>query len=350
MPAPFSLEDKVDRLRRPDAYDPPVAHVTALETHMSWVFLAGDRAYKLKKPVRFAYLDFSTLARRERACRQEYLLNHRLAPDTYLGLLPLSAGTDGLVLDGDGEVADWLVVMRRLPDGGNLETALARDALGTPDVDRIAATLAAFYRHTPRVPVAPGRHLARWRQAIAMEARLLADPRFRLPSGQITRITAAQRRFLRTHGALLAQRARANLIRDAHGDLRPEHIWPGPPVTIIDRLEFDAALRALDPLDEVAYLDLECTRLGAAWVGRRIRRRLGPGLGDDPACGLYFFYRSYRALLRARLSIAHLLDATPRTPEKWPPRARAYLRLALADAVALQRCDGARPIRPPSDR
>ncbi len=117
-------------------------------------------------------------------------------------------------------------------------------------------------------------------------------------------------------------------------------------MTIIDCLEFDAKLRALDPLDEIAFLHLECERLGGLPAAERIRRRLARALDDDPSSGLFLFYRSHRAMLRARLSIAHLLDANPRTPEKWPRLTRVYLKLAVTDAARLERIlDSRRKVR-----
>ena len=106
---------------------------------------------------------------------------------------------------------------------------------------------------------------------------------------------------------------------------------------IIDCLEFNARLRTLDALDELAFLHLECERLGGRWVGEALRRRLAIFLDDDPATGLFVFYRINRAMLRARLSIAHLIDPNPRTPEKWPRLAQTYLAIARADARQLER-------------
>ena len=124
---------------------------------------------------------------------------------------------------------------------------------------------------------------------------------------------------------------------DAHGDLRPEHIWLGDPVRIIDCLEFNRSLRAVDPFDEIAFLCIECERLGGAWAAEYIKRRarltLSGGLSEE----LFTFYRCHRATLRARLTIAHLLEPNPRTVEKWPRLARTYLRLAANDARRLDR-------------
>jgi aminoglycoside phosphotransferase family enzyme len=126
-------------------------------------------------------------------------------------------------------------------------------------------------------------------------------------------------------------------IIDGHGDLRPEHISLGDPVRIIDCLEFNPRLRAVDPYDEIAFLCLECERLGAPWAASYIKRHMSRLLGDGPAEALYTFYRCHRAMLRARLAIAHLLEPNPRTPEKWPRMARAYLDFAAKDARRLER-------------
>ncbi len=332
-----TLEEKVAFLRRPESYPSPAGNVVARETHMSWVFMVGDRVYKLKKPVRFPYLDFSSLERRAAACRAELALNRRLAPDVYLDVVPLTVSAESLAIGGDGPVADWLVVMRRLDGHGTLEAALVAGRALPSELDRVAATLRAFYRQAQPVHETPEAHLETWRQALALDRRVLLDPRLALPRGLVERPARALALFLERRAGLLAERVRAGRIVDAHGDLRPEHIWLGEPITIIDCLEFDPGLRALDPLDEVAFLHLECTRLGAAWAGDRIREQLKDLLDDDPSTGLFQFYRCHRAMLRARLAIAHLLDPEPRTPERWPALARVYLRLAALDAQRLER-------------
>src|SRR5215468_12526599 len=124
-----SLDEKVAFLSRTATYASPVCRITRLETHMSWIFLAGEEVYKLKKPLRFPYLDFSTLARREAACRAELTLNRRLAPNVYRAVMPLRWSSHGLTIGGPGEIVDWLVVMRRLDDCQTLEYALERDGL-----------------------------------------------------------------------------------------------------------------------------------------------------------------------------------------------------------------------------
>jgi aminoglycoside phosphotransferase family enzyme len=332
-----ALADKVAFLSHTDSYPPGTGEVIRRETHMSWVFLAGDRVYKLKKPVRFPYLDFSTLARREAACRAELRLNRRLAPNIYLGVAPLMNSPRGLSIGGEGTVADWLVVMRRLDEHGTLEYAIVERRVEAWQIDRLVDALIHFYRRAAPACLSPERYLADWWRSLSYNHRILLDSRLGMPAGLVRWIDAAQRRFLIRHGNLLATRIRARRIVDGHGDLRPEHIWLGDPAIIIDCLEFNPRLRAVDPFDEIAFLSLECERLGSTWVGQHIKRKMARGLRDSVNEELFTFYRCHRAMLRARLAIAHLLEPSPRTPEKWPRLARCYLQFAKVAAIHLDR-------------
>lgn len=332
-----TLADKVTFLASPHAYAPRPREVTCKETHMSWVFLAGDKVYKLKKPVRFPYLDYSTLAKREANCRAELALNRRLAPDVYETVVPLMQSPRGLSLSDAGEIADWLVVMRRLDEDLTLEHAIAVATLAPWQLDRIVTTLVAFYHRARAVFISRATLLRNWHDSLLYNKRVLLDPRLGLPAGLVRRVDRAQRRFLAARAELIAGRAREQQIVDGHGDLRPEHIFVDDAITVIDCLEFNAALRAVDPFDEIAYLCVECDRLGAHWASRYIRRRAIHALRDHLCDELFTFYRCHRATLRARLSIAHLLEAKPRMPEKWPRLARVYLQIAAADAARLER-------------
>ena len=348
-PITTPLAGKVAFLGCARAYPFPVQDVVVRETHMSWIFLAGDHVVKLKKPVRFPYLDFSTLDRREAACRAELALNRRLAPDVYEAVVPLVQTKDGLALDAPGEIVDWVVVMRRLDESLTLENALLSGRLVTQQLDRLVSTLTAFYQSACPTSTLPEAHLRDWRRSLAFNRQVLIDARLDLPAGLVRRIDRAQRLFLDLGSRLLRARIVHRHVVDGHGDLRPEHIWLTDPVRIIDGLEFNARLRALDPLDEVAFLCLECERLGGAWAADFIRQRAARDLPDGLCEELFLFYRCHRATLRARLAIAHLLEPNPRTPEKWPRLARSYLNFAARDGLALEsllRTQGGRPALP----
>jgi aminoglycoside phosphotransferase family enzyme len=207
------------------SFEHPVDAVILRETHMSWVFLAGDRVYKLKKPVRFAYLDFSSLDRREAACRADVSLNRRLAPDVYIGVAALTSTAGGPSIGGAGAIADWLVVMHRLDERWALKQVLRERRLDTPQLDRLVATLVRFYGRARPVFLSAGAHLSGWSQNLTANRRVLLDPRFGLPSVLIQHVDRIQRRFVAEHGCMLEARILKPRIVDGHGDLRPDHIW-----------------------------------------------------------------------------------------------------------------------------
>lgn len=322
------LAAKVAFLATPGAYGRVVGPIGCHETHMSWLFATPDEVYKLKKPVRFPYLDFSSLERRRIACSAEFVLNRRLAADVYKRLSALTRSGDMLAIDGRGEIIDWLVVMRRLDVERTLDRLLLAHRLTPRQLNPLTALLTQFYRRARRVMISPAAHLERWRRSLAANRPILFDPRLGLPAPLVRRIYRQQREFLRHHADLLVERVRRRMVVDGHGDLRPEHIWPEPPVTIIDCLEFNAELRAVDPLDELAFLYLECSLLGAPRHGAYIVRRVADSLPGGFVPALFAFYCAYRATLRARLAIAHLLERNPRSPEKWRPLALRYLQAA----------------------
>jgi aminoglycoside phosphotransferase family enzyme len=295
---------------------------------MSWVFLAGDRVLKLKKPVRYPFLDFSTLAAREHDCREELRLNRRLAPDVYLGLVALQQIDGGLALvpearaGTEGRTLDWLVLMRRLPADRMLDRLLAGPGVTARELDALADLLVRFYREAPRAAITAQDYLARFRreQAITRDVLLRPDVGLDGVGPVLDRLDTA----LDRHGELLLERARAGRVLDGHGDLRPEHVCLLSPPVVIDALEFNRLLRAVDPFDELSLLGLECAVAGAAWVGPHLIARCGAALGDTPPPALLALYSAYRALLRARLAAAHLLDPQCRSPERWPAQARRY--------------------------
>ena len=323
------LADPVSYPGRPDRVD-------SIETHMSRVFLAGDRVYKLKKPVRFSFVDFTTLEARRRNCERELALNQRLAPDVYLAVQPLVRGPRGrLAFGGDGEIVEWLVVMRRLEPTRLLDQALVAGTVTPADVDALCDRLAKFYAQAARLPWSPEQWVTHWHRLVALSEDSLTDPVFGLAEAPVVALLGGLWRFLEEEAALLHERVAAGRIVDGHGDLRPEHVHLGPPLRVIDRLEFDERLRWSDPFDEASFLAVECERLGNGWVGPRLIDGLADRLGERPPRRLLGFYRGYRAALRARLSIEHLRDPAPREPARWPRQARTYLDIGLA-AIADQ--------------
>jgi aminoglycoside phosphotransferase family enzyme len=323
------LDAKLAFLRRPDGYPERPLRVEAIETHMSWVFLTESRAYKLKKPVRHAGLDFSSLALRRRHCEAEMRLNPRLAPLVYLGLVALTLDAAGAMhLDGPGRTIEWLVTMRRLPPHRMLDRAVRDRTATRVDIERVATLLAEFYRDAPSIETSPDdyrRHLA---DEIAESRSRLLETGAGLPRQLIERVLRRQSAYLEGEAAMIDKRIADRRIVEGHGDLRPEHVFLGPPPQVIDCLEFNRDLRLVDPADELAFLAMECERLGMSWIGDLLFTTYSEATGDWPPPPLIAFYKSLRAGVRARLAIMHLLDRDVRQPAHWRPQALDYLSWA----------------------
>ena len=306
--------------------------VQRLETHMSWLLLGADRVLKMKKPVRYPFLDFSTLEAREHDAREEDRLNRRLAPDVYLGLMALTwhEGAFSLVPEAQatqtGQTVEWLVAMRRLPADRMLDRLITDNRLGPHDVDALLGVLLPFYRRAARGAIADDDYVAALRAEAAGNRDVLALPHLGLREAEP--VLARMDRALGLHDADLRQRVREGRIVDGHGDLRPEHVCLVDPPVVIDALEFDARLRQVDPFDELGFLGMECAMLGDATIGPRLLVGCAEALSDriDPA--LRWLYTARRALLRARLCAAHLLDDPVARREHWLQRSRRYLVIA----------------------
>jgi aminoglycoside phosphotransferase family enzyme len=263
-------------------------------------------------------------------------LNRRLAPDVYLAMKPLTyAAHHGLQLAGDGDVVDWLVMMRRLPDELMLDRALGSGGPDRRDLDRIAIRLARFYGGLPPEPLTPEERCIWLEEEIRLSRQELARPAFARDKALVDRVAARLIDFLRARPEVLIERHRGGKIVEGHGDLRPEHICLAREPVIIDCLEFSRTLRLVDPADELAFLALECAMLGAPEAGVRLQRGYETIAGDQPPEQLLAWYTGCRALLRARLSALHSLEPAARPPQAWLAQADRYLALALDYAEAL---------------
>ena len=325
-PAACRIADKVDWLRsRQGAGD------EAIETHFAWVFLTGDRAWKLRKPVRRGSMDYGTLESRRRDSEAEVRLNRRLAPHVYLGTRPLTTEADGrLAIGGHGQVVDWLVEMRRLDRTRMLDVRLARGEVSERDVARTAAQLAAFYAAEPPAVTDGIKLAARLRAQVEANRSVLES----LDPEAARALSDVQLAFVESRRDWLHARAAGGCIVEAHGDLRPEHILLDDPPAVIDCLEFDRNLRILDRAEELEFLSLECARLGHAATGERIARDCLARLDDAAPPALRSFYRSHRAATRAKLYVWRAVEPDGGTPQQWHAIAREYLAHARQAAGA----------------
>ena len=330
-----SLDTKLAFLVRPDAYPKGVARVDVVETHLSWVFLTETHAYKLKKPVRYAGVDFGPLDARRDNCVREVALNRRLAPDVYLGAVPLVRTASGLLqLDGQGDAVDWLVKMRRLPAARMLDRLIVARQVSRSEIEALAMRLVPFYGDAAPEPMAPDEYRSILAARIDSHLDALAAPRFGVDGPRLAELRTLQHAYLAKHAAEFDAHVIAGRIVEGHGDLRPEHVCLLDEPLVIDCLEFRRDLRIVDPADELGYLALECERLGGAEIGPWLFAAYTRASGDATEPALVHFYQGMRAVLRAKLAYEHLNDGERGDIAHWRASGADYLGWAQRHAEA----------------
>jgi aminoglycoside phosphotransferase family enzyme/predicted kinase len=315
-------------LLKPESYAQRPDRVEHVETHISHVFLAGTYVYKLKKPVKYDFLDFSTVTSREHACREEVRLNRRLAPDSYLDVVPITQVADGVFrVGGAGAIVDWLVQMRRLPTEMTLDALHRGDKLRPEQIDRLAATLVQFYQSLSPLPLTPGEYRQRYLAHVRGNLQELSEAGHPLDRATVKRVHGFQQQLLLLRPGAFDERVRTGRVVDGHGDLRPEHICLSDPVRIFDCIEFNSDFRTIDVADELAFLAAECDFLGAEWIGTQLMQS-NPLCGYKPAAVLWAFYKSYRACVRAKVAALRADQLQGESQVAAVEEARRHLALA----------------------
>lgn len=343
-----------DFLSNASAYPEPAESVRRIETHISVVFLIDAHVYKAKKPVRFPFLDYSTLEKRRAACLDEVRLNRRLAPDVYLGVRPIVRKDDGSLAfadridpgdseaNGAGEVVDYCVEMKRLPDDRMMHDKIVRDSLTNDDVGAILDRLIAFEDLARRGPDVDAGATADAIEAAARENfETLDSLDHGVPERVLARARSSQLAFLRLERERFAKRIAAGRVREGHGDLRPEHVCCLDPPAVFDCVEFSLEFRASDVLHELAFLAMECEVLGARDVADALLAGYRQRTDDDAPLALFRFYEAYCATVRAKVDALRAEQESDESgneaAHRLRNRVRRYLQLAAFFALDFHR-------------
>lgn len=272
-----------------------------LQTHISWVLLAGDTAWKIKKPVRLPFVDYGTLEARRRCCGEELRLNGRLASALYLGLDTVTETPGGPRLDGNGPVIDFAVRMRRFAQEDLFSERLAAGRLGRAEVDALAAMLAGFHAAAPRAPADAAWGTPQGRRASALAA-CTGAARWLPRPGDAARLE----RWIEAEATSLAPlweaRRQGGRVREGHGDLHLDNlVWLDGAPAAFDGIEFDAALRWIDVLDDIAFTVMDFGVRGSRALAFRLLNAWLDALGEHEAVPSLRFAAAYRALVRSQV-------------------------------------------------
>ena len=335
-PPASPLETVRQALARPETYPHRPASVEVRETHISWVFLAGELAYKLKKPLVLDFLDYGTPARRREMCAAEVRLNRRLAPDVYLGVRGVARVEDGVELtdEDDPRAVDFVVEMRRYDEARTLMATLGRGELQRGDVVEVGRVLARFHEDAPTATPDGAPVLAAERRFDRNLQELLADVEQR---GEIERVLGLERfahAFVTAYAQTFTARASRGHVREGHGDLRAEHVLLGDRVQIVDCVEFDPGLRELDVADDLAFLVFDLAAHGGERFGEILIQAYRDAGGDPGPDSLIAFYAAYRALVRAKVALVRGGQLPGTSAEHGQQSAHARDLIAVAERFA----------------
>jgi aminoglycoside phosphotransferase family enzyme/predicted kinase len=328
------LSDLLASLARPECYPHYPSQVEVIQTHISVVFLAGEVVYKLKKPVRFSFLDYSTLALRRHYCQEEVRLNRRLAPTVYLGVVPVWYSGDTYYVQDTPPTesavpVEYVVKMRRLPAERTLESLIAAGQVTNPVIHALAKRLVGFHHTAATTQAAEyGAPQVVWQPLADNFQETAPFIGHTLSRRQYDVIRAFSHSFFTQQRELLQHRMQTGRIREGHGDLRCEHVYfLDEGITIVDCIEFSPRLRTCDVASELAFLTMDLDLHHAPVLAAELAHTYAVHANDADLLRLLPFYQCYRAYVRGK--VESLKSREPEVPPADQERARAQARRAF---------------------
>lgn len=316
----------------PAAYRERTTSVSLLQTHVSFLFLTDTHVYKIKKPVDFGFLNFSTLDRRRFFCEEEVRLNRRLCPEIYLGVVELRESFSGVSFHGSGKVIDYAVLMKRLPGERMLDRLLVEGKVGEEDIRRIARVIGEFHLHAERraeIDSYGSIEVIRrnWEENFRQVAPFIPGI---LTGNDLLLLREWVEQFLEEQSILFAQRVSSGHIRDCDGDIHSENICLDDRVYIFDCIEFNARFRFSDTASDIAFLLMDLEYRGRRDLAEILVEEYLTVTDDHEMLGVLDFYRVYRAFVRGKVEGFRLDDpqVPDRDKEAAAAAARRHFRLA----------------------
>ena len=319
-------------LLNPKIYPDHPRSIQMIETHISLLFLTGNYVYKVKKPVDFGFLDFTTLEKRKFFCDQEVKLNRRLSPSIYLGVVSMTQEGNQILLEGKGEVVEYAVKMKQIPEESLMDKLLDKKQVTPRMIEAVSEKLVKFYFTAETNDVI---------KSFAKPERVKQDTDenfeqtekyigLAIPREIYEEVKNRTNDFFRANRENFNQRIASDRIRDCHGDLRLEHIFWGEEVSIFDCIEFNERFRYTDVAADIAFLAMDLDVHNRQDLSEHLIRAFIGESGDYEIMGVLDFYKCYRAYVRGKVESFRLDDSHIPEEEKKEAlkRAQTYFNLA----------------------
>ena len=325
----------LNALQNPALYDHPVSGFTLMETHISWVILTGDFVYKIKKPVNFGFLDYSSLEQRAHYCAEELRLNRRLAPDMYLDVIAIHGSDSAPSLTGDGPIIEYMVKTRQFRQQDLLGNMQRAGTLAAEHIDSLAATLAGFHQRIDQAPQdaiwgEPDQVHAPVAQNFEQIRPLLSDP---ADLEQLEQLEQWAHTTFQRLIPQLAQRKADGLIRECHGDIYLDNVTLiDGQVTLFDCIEFNDAFRWTDVMSDVAFMAMDLEDRGLPDLSQRFVNAWLEHTGDYAGLIVLNYYKAYRAMVRAKVALLGLGQRDLSEQQRNEVLARYHGYTALAES------------------
>jgi aminoglycoside phosphotransferase family enzyme len=285
-----------------------------IETHISWIILCGCFVYKIKKPVHYSFLDFSTLAKRKYYCEREIELNRRFADDLYLDVQPVKKTTCGFVIgEEEGAIVDYAVRMRKMDRQKQMDNLLVNNKVAPSDIQKLAEKIAAFHQNTEIIYQKDLLDIQKKFMDLEKEKNYLRQYLNCHSTDIINRAVDTSDVFIRNNAGLLAHRLNEGFFRDGHGDLHSRNIFLLPAPQPFDCIEFNDDYRQIDVLNEVAFLCMDLDAFGRHDLSDLFFTRYNnqfPTVKTKEECRLFVYYKSYRSNIRAKVNSLRARSAT----------------------------------------
>jgi len=335
-------KEMLESLKKKEAYDEPVRNIRLIQTHISWIFLTGDFAYKIKKPVDFGFLDFTTLEKRKKFCKKEVEINRMFSPEIYIGFLPVNKfGDHSIKINGPGKTIDYAVKMRQLPQECLMDRLLDKNQIEAKTIEKIVDILIKFYSktYTYTDPYSIGSLETvkfNWRENFEQTRPFIGKT---IDEEMFKIIKESVEHFMGKNKDLFEKRLKEGFIKWCHGDLHSGNIFVvGDKVYIFDAIEFNERFARSDVASDIAFLSMDLDFRHRKYLSETLVRKYVEDTGDIDIEKLLDFYKCYRAYVRGKVMGFRVNDPNIPDFDKGQARdtAKIYFHLATEYAKNLQ--------------